>query len=84
MISSRKLIVALSLIAAVLSADIHMISGEDFDSPPEKMQKIEDSKKLRSAQTCCPVVELKQYTLHPGMRDTLIELFDRNMESPLS
>jgi hypothetical protein len=76
--------VALSLIATVLWAAIHMISGEDFDSPPEKMQKIEDSKKSRSAQTCCPVVELKQYTLHPGMRDTLIELFDRNMESPLS
>jgi len=30
-----------------------------------------------NAQTCCPVVELRQYTLHPGMRDTLIDLFDR-------
>lgn len=28
-------------------------------------------------QTCCPVVELRQYTLHPGMRDVLIKLFDR-------
>jgi hypothetical protein len=27
--------------------------------------------------TCCPIVELRQYTLHPGTRDTLIELFDR-------
>ena len=26
---------------------------------------------------CCPIVELRQYTLHPGKRDTLIELFDR-------
>ncbi|KQW49678.1 MULTISPECIES: NIPSNAP family protein [unclassified Roseateles] len=25
----------------------------------------------------CRVVELRQYTLHPGQRDTLIELFDR-------
>ena len=25
----------------------------------------------------CPVVELRQYTLHPGRRDDLIELFDR-------
>ncbi|WP_457356476.1 NIPSNAP family protein [Roseateles sp. P5_D6] len=25
----------------------------------------------------CQVVELRQYTLHPGKRDTLIELFDR-------
>lgn len=27
--------------------------------------------------TCCPVVELRQYTLHPGRREALIELFDR-------
>lgn len=25
---------------------------------------------------CCAVFELRQYTLHPGKRDTLIELFD--------
>jgi hypothetical protein len=30
-----------------------------------------------STHVCCPVVELRQYTLHPGMRDTLIDLFDR-------
>src|SRR5436190_5019101 len=28
-------------------------------------------------QTCCPIVELRQYTLHPEQRDVLIELFDR-------
>jgi NIPSNAP protein len=28
-------------------------------------------------QSCCPIVELRQYTLHPGKRDVLIELFDR-------
>src|SRR5438270_4090427 len=35
---------------------------------------------MRSAATpevCCPVVELRQYTLHPGKRDVLVELFDR-------
>jgi quinol monooxygenase YgiN len=26
---------------------------------------------------CCPVVEFRQYTLRPGQRDVLIELFDR-------
>jgi len=26
---------------------------------------------------CCPIVELRQYTLHPGKRDILIDLFDR-------
>lgn len=30
-----------------------------------------------TAAQCCPVVELRQYTLHPGTRETLIELFDR-------
>ncbi|RZL06943.1 MAG: NIPSNAP family protein, partial [Rubrivivax sp.] len=24
-----------------------------------------------------PIVELRRYTLHPGQRDTLIELFER-------
>jgi NIPSNAP len=26
---------------------------------------------------CCPVIELRQYTLKPGQRDTLINLFDQ-------
>src|SRR4051812_11897651 len=29
------------------------------------------------AEICCPIVELRQYTLYPGKRDVLIELFDR-------
>jgi hypothetical protein len=32
---------------------------------------------LEQMQLCCPVVELRQYTLHPGKRDILIDLFDR-------
>jgi len=28
---------------------------------------------------CYPVVELRQYTLRPGQRDVLIDLFDRNL-----
>jgi len=31
----------------------------------------------QSPQTCCAIVELRQYTLHPGKRDVLIDLFDR-------
>jgi hypothetical protein len=27
----------------------------------------------------CPIVELRQYTLHPGQRDTLITVFDREL-----
>jgi quinol monooxygenase YgiN len=29
-----------------------------------------------TAETCFPIVELRQYTLHPGMREVLIDLFD--------
>ena len=32
---------------------------------------------MQSSRLCCPVVELRQYTLHPGKRDVLIDLFDR-------
>jgi hypothetical protein len=32
--------------------------------------------------TCCPIVELRQYTLHPGKRDDLIDLFDREFVEP--
>jgi hypothetical protein len=30
-----------------------------------------------SDRTCCPVVELRQYTLVPGQRDVLVDLFER-------
>ncbi len=33
-------------------------------------------------KTCSPIVELRQYTLHPGQRDVLIELFDREFIEP--
>jgi hypothetical protein len=32
---------------------------------------------MKSDASCCSLIELRQYTLHPGQRDTLIELFDR-------
>jgi hypothetical protein len=37
---------------------------------------------LKQTRLCCPVVELRQYTLHPGKRDVLIELFDREFIEP--
>lgn len=33
----------------------------------------------RGHRPCCPVVELRRYTLHPGRRDDLIALFDREL-----
>ena len=32
--------------------------------------------------TCCDVVELRRYTLHPRKRDTLIKLFDGHLVEP--
>ena len=29
-------------------------------------------------EDCCAVIELRQYTLHPGARDTLVRLFDEH------
>jgi hypothetical protein len=37
----------------------------------------EKSDVSRLKQPCCPIVELRQYTLHPGKRDVLIDLFDQ-------
>ena len=37
----------------------------------------ENSKQVGASRLCCPVVELRQYKLHPGKRDILINLFDR-------
>ncbi|SRR5258708_5589888 len=37
----------------------------------------EQARSAQPAHTCCPLVELRQYTLYPHMRDILIDLFDR-------
>lgn len=39
-------------------------------------------KESSSMPRCCPIVELRQYTLHRGRRDALIELFDRAFVEP--
>src|SRR5947208_12469422 len=36
-----------------------------------------ETNRERQMPLCCPVVELRQYTLHPGQREVLIDLFDR-------
>src|SRR5438270_545505 len=38
--------------------------------------------KAKPEETCCPIVELRQYTLHPEKRDVLIDLFDRQFIEP--
>jgi hypothetical protein len=48
---------------------------------PTTVQKQTDHLVNADLRTCCPVVELRQYALHPGQRDTLIELFEREFLS---
>jgi quinol monooxygenase YgiN len=36
-------------------------------------------REIATKERFSPVVELRQYTLHPGKRDTLIEVFDRHL-----
>jgi NIPSNAP len=69
--------VTLAFLLAILLGSIDTISSADVDSAPRETPKIMDSETSRRAQTCCPIVELRQYTLHSGKRDTLIDLFDR-------
>jgi quinol monooxygenase YgiN len=40
-------------------------------------ERSEPSFGAQPEQPCCPIVELRQYTLYPGKRDVLIDLFDR-------
>jgi quinol monooxygenase YgiN len=41
----------------------------------QKTERLEQTHSMM--QNDCPIVELRQYTLHPGQRDVLIDLFDR-------
>jgi hypothetical protein len=40
-------------------------------------ERSEQSLGAQPEPSCCPIVELRQYTLYPGKRDVLIDLFDR-------
>jgi quinol monooxygenase YgiN len=61
----RYLGLALACLGA-LRGPVHAERGGAIDGSPDA-----------SSPRCCPVVELRQYTLHPGQRDALIDLFDR-------
>ena len=49
----------------------------DHKQGSSKLIRFDMNPDVPPPQTCCPIVELRQYTLHPGKRDVLIELFDR-------
>jgi len=43
----------------------------------DKIENPDQAHSIPQVRICCPIVELRQYTLHPGKRDVLIDLFDR-------
>jgi hypothetical protein len=64
----RFLEVAASLPLATAAGAIHAPAAARQERPQERPGTM---------KRCCPIVELRQYTLHDGKRDALIELFDR-------
>jgi hypothetical protein len=42
-----------------------------------KTEQVGKTASASSRQLCSPIVELRQYTAHPGLRDVLISLFER-------
>lgn len=42
-------------------------------------QHLEAARSTQTNQKCCPVIDLRQYTLYPGTRDEFIELYDREL-----
>lgn len=67
-------VICLASVAALYTTGIHPLSAEDHDMPKTKTS--DHTPAALFAETCCPIVELRQYSLHPGQRDVLIELFD--------
>lgn len=42
-------------------------------------QQLAAARSTQANQKCCPIIELRQYTLYPGARDEFIELYDREL-----
>src|SRR5262245_21549620 len=42
-----------------------------------------ENMEMIATEPACAVVELRRYTLHPGQRDVLIALFEREFVEPL-
>jgi hypothetical protein len=59
-------------LGAIAAAPLRGIVAATVSKPTES----------QSMPHCCPIVELRQYTLHRNRRDDLIELFDRTFIEP--
>ena len=70
------LCIAIAISLPVISAKSEPQTWTTVMSEPTH-ERSEQSLSSEQNQTCCPIVELRQYTLYPGKRDTLMDLFDR-------
>jgi len=73
-IGSLVIVIAISLHAIGAKSEIQTWTTVMSDPTNERS---EQSLSSQDNQPCCPIIELRQYTLHPGKRDTLMNLFDR-------
>ncbi len=72
----KTLLSALCLTASLAACCPTAIAGETPVSSKSSPSTATES------QTCCQVLELRQYTLHPGKRNTLIDLFEGEFIQP--
>jgi hypothetical protein len=64
------------------SAVSRLVAGVLFSVMAAPLTASEPNGTLTTA-SCCNVIELRQYTLHPGRREPFIELFDSTFADPL-
>jgi quinol monooxygenase YgiN len=61
-----------------MTAPVRRPMGDHGEEGSSQMDtESQAAERTGQAQSCCPIVELRQYTLHPQRRETLIELFER-------
>jgi hypothetical protein len=81
MTSTGRLTVTLGLACGLLAAS--SLDVPEHSAPPHTGLAVNTSTtRPPRAAVYSPIVELRQYTLHPGRRDDLIRMFDANFVEP--
>ena len=52
-----------------MSKETHAEASRDLDTSARRALE-------QAEETCCPIIELRQYIHHPGRRDEFIALFE--------